>query len=331
MNAIKPPSLALAGAALSVAMFAASAVQAEPREIRIASHVSALSPLHQQSALFAAEIEKRLPGQFRFSLFPGGQLGKEKALITNAKAGSIEMINVASGVMKLDKKLGLFDLPWLFNDRDHVRRAMAAGLEAEVRDHIEEVSGLKVIGVYENGFRHVINSARPVTKTGDLEGLKIRISGGKFRQGVFQQMGATPQKVAWKETFTALQTGVVDGAEAAAYGFYEQKHYEVAKHLSLTGHVYTPSFLVASRAFWDSLAAEEQAVFAEVGRRITDQAYENAASLETRYFDEMKSKLAINQVDLSEFQKATAASYDDYRDSQGEDWLGIVKSTAVSN
>lgn len=308
-----------------------AAVKAEPREVRIASHVSALSPLHQQSEMFVAEIEKRLPGQFTFALFPGGQLGKEKALITNAKAGSIEMINVASGVMKLDKKLGLFDLPWLFSDRGHVRRAMAAGLEAEVRDHIEEVSGLKVIGVYENGFRHVINGARPVTTTSDLQGLKIRISGGKFRQGVFQQMGATPQKVAWKETFTALQTGVVDGAEAATYGFYEQKHYEVAKHLSLTGHVYTPSFLVTSRDFWDSLTAEQQKVFAEVGQQITDRAYDGAASLEEKYFAEMKSKVAINEVDLSDFQKATEKSYDDYRNSQGDDWLALVKETAATN
>ena len=304
---------------------------AAPREVRVASHVSALSPLHQQSELFAAEIEKRLPGQFRFDLFPGGQLGKEKALITNVKAGSIEMINVASGVMKLDRKLGVFDLPWLFQDRAHVQRAMAAGLEDAVRARIEEVAGVKVIGVYENGFRHVINAKRAVAAPGDLDGLKIRISGGKFRQGVFQQMGATPQKVSWKETFTALQTGVVDGVEAATYGFYEQKHFEVAAHLSLTGHVYTPSFLLASRRFWDSLSAEQQAAFEAAGRAITARAYEAAAGLETRYFEEMKSRVAINQVDLPAFQKATARSYDDYVAAEGDDWLKLVRAAANVN
>ncbi len=314
----------------ALAVIASGAV-AEPREVRIASHVSALSPLHQQSEMFAAEIETRLPGQFRFELFPGGQLGKEKALITNVKAGSIEMINVASGVMKLDKKLGVFDLPWLFQDRAHVQRAMAAGLEDAVRARIEEVAGVKVIGVYENGFRHVINAKRAVTTPSDLDGLKIRISGGKFRQGVFQQMGATPQKVSWKETFTALQTGVVDGAEAATYGFYEQKHFEVATHLSLTGHVYTPSFLIASQSFWDSLSGEQQAAFEAAGRAITAQAYKAADGLETKYFDEMKSKLSINEVDLAAFQKATAKSYDDYVASQGDDWLKLVRAAASSN
>ncbi len=294
--------------------------------MRIASHVSGFSPLHAQSTLFAAEIEKRLPGQFEFKLFPSGQLGKEKDLMTNIQAGALEMINVASGVMKLDKKLGVFDLPWLFSDRDHVRAAMAAGLEDAIRTRIEEVGNMKVIGVYENGFRHVINSERAVAEPFDLEGLKIRISGGKFRQQVFQNMGATPQKVSWGETFTALQTGVVDGAEAATYGFYEQKHFEVAGFLSLTSHVYTPSFLVASNAFFDSLTAEQQQVFVEVGREITDAAYEASAALEAKYFEEMKGRLEINEVDLAAFKDATAESYDDYVESQGDEYLVIIRS-----
>ena len=319
--------LGVTGAALGASM-AASTALAEPREVRIASHVSEYSPLHAQSKLFVAEIEKRLPGQFSFSLFPGGQLGKEKALLTNVQAGSLEMINVASGVMKLDKKLGVFDLPWLFKDRAHVQRAMAAGLEDAIRARIEEVGRVKVIGVYENGFRHVINAKRPVASPDDLEGLKIRISGGKFRQGVFKNIGATPQSVPWGETFTALQTGVVDGAEAATYGFFEQKHYEVAKHLSLTSHVYTPSFLLMSQAFFDSLEPEQQAVFLQVGRDITKAAYEASAALETKYFEVMQSLIKINKVDQAAFQKATASSYDDYVEKAGTDFLNYVRDTA---
>ena len=315
----------LIAATALLAAFATTGHAAEPREVRIASHVSALSPLHAQSALFAAGVEKRLPGQFEFKLFPGGQLGKESALITNLKAGSLEMINVASGVTKLDKALGLFDLPWLFDDRAHVMRAMQGPLGQEVAAQIEK-QGLVVIGIYENGFRHVINGKRPVTTPEDLKGLKIRISGGKFRQGVFQSMGATPQKVSWAETFTALQTGVVDGAEAATYGFYEQKHFEVAKYLSLTRHVYTPSFLLASQAFYDSLTAEQQQVFSEVGMAITQTAYETSAELEAGYFEEMKKTTEIFDVDLAAFQKATRPVYDSYLKSQGDAWLKLVEA-----
>ncbi|WP_417782295.1 TRAP transporter substrate-binding protein [Terasakiella pusilla] len=305
--------------------FSATVAEAEPREVRIASHVSALSPLHQQSTMFAEEIEKRLPGQFEFKLYPGGQLGKEKALVTNVKAGSIEMINVASGVMKLDKKLGLFDLPWLFTDREHVQRAMSGPLGQQVKARVEEKANVVVLGIYENGFRHVLNKVRAVSNPEDFKGLKIRVSGGKFRQNVFQQMGATPQKVAWTETFTALQTGVVDGAEAATYGFYEQKQYEAAKFLSLTSHVYTPSFLISSTAFWNSLTDEQKKVFAEVGQEITQKAYDGAAELEAKYFQDMKQFVEINDVDLNAFQDATRSSYDDYIKSQGDDWLKLVE------
>lgn len=323
MNAIKT-----IGAAVAISLAASGHVAAEAIEVRIASHVSEFSPLHAQSELFASEVEKRLPGEFEFKLFPGGQLGKEKDLMTNVQAGSLEMINVASGVMKLDGKLGVFDLPWLFSDRAHVQRSMSGGLEDAIRSRIEEVGNVHVVGVYENGFRHVINSKRAVAEPFDLEGLKVRISGGKFRQGVFQQMGATPQSVPWGETFTALQSGVVDGAEAATYGFYEQKHFEVASHLSLTSHVYTPSFLLASKSFMEGLTDEQRDVLLDVGRSITEQAYEVSASLEEKYFEEMKGKLSINEVDLPAFQEATKASYDDYTGKHGNDYLDMVRSAA---
>lgn len=313
--------------AAAVAVSQISTVIAAPRDVRIASHVSTLSPLHQQSKMFADEVNKRLPGQFNFKLFPGGQLGREKALITNVKAGSLEMINVASGVMKLDKKLGLFDLPWLFTDRNHVRRAMAGKLGKLVSDRIERKAGVIVVGIYENGFRHVLNKVRAVNTPADLKGLKVRISGGKFRQGVFQQMGATPQKVSWKETFMALQTGVVDGAEAATYGFFEQKQFEAARFLSLTNHVYTPSFLIASKSFWKSLNTAQQKVFRAVGLHITNKAYDGAKSLEAKYFNEMKRHVAINKIDLKAFKDATRKSYDRYYKSQGSDWLKLVEAS----
>ncbi len=323
----KSRSVALAAAVSATLLAVATAAAAEPREVRIASHVSELAPLHAQSQLFAEKIEERLPGQFEFKLFPGGQLGKESALIDNVQLGTIEMINVASGVLKVDAKLGVFDLPWLFSSRDHVRAAMAAGLEAEIRTRVEDRAGVKVVGVYENGFRHVINSQRPIATPADLEGMKVRISGGKFRQDVFASLGAVPAKVAWGETFTAMQTGVVDGAEAAIYGFYGQRMHEVQDYLSLTSHVYTPSFLLASESFWDSLSEEQQSVFAEVGREITAQAYAQAAEMEARYLEEMRAALAVNEVDLEAFQAAVAGVYESYTEAHGTAWLELVNGS----
>ena len=306
---------------------AAGSAQADPIEVRIASHVSELAPLHAQSEMFAAMVEERLPGQFDFQLFPGGQLGRENALIDSVQLGSLEMINVASGVLKIDGRLGLFDLPWLFSSREHVIRAMEdGGLSAEIAAVVEELTGTVVVGIYENGFRHVINSAQPITVPADLNGMKVRVSGGEFRQNVFASLGAVPTSVSWAETFTAMQTGVVDGAEAAVYGFYEQRHHEVQDYLSLTSHVYTPSFLIASADFWSSLTDEQQQVFREVGQAITADAYARAAELEARYLEEMQAEIAVNDVDLAAFQAATRDVYAGYVEDHGEAWLDLVEA-----
>jgi TRAP-type transport system periplasmic protein len=318
-------SVALA-LATSLGMSIASAATAAPREVRIASHVSELAPLHAQSQMFAAEVEKRLPGRFVFKLYPGGQLGKESALIDNVRLGSIEMINVASGVLDLDKKLGVFDLPWLFTDRAQVKRAMMGPLGKQVAERLEKTAGVVVIGIYENGFRHVMNSVRAIKEPGDLKGLKIRVAGGKFRQEVFANLGATPAKVSWAETFTAMQTGVVDGAESGIYGFYESKLYEVQKYLSLTSHVYTPSFLIASQKFFTSLTPEEQKAFREAGAAITAATYDKAAALEDKYLADMKAKVKVNEVDIPAFRKATQATYDSYVKSQGDDWIKLINA-----
>ena len=304
-----------------------SFLNAEKIQIRMATHVSVYSPLYNQMKMFSERIEKKAPGKFNFKLYPSGQLGKEKALITNLKANSIEIVNVASGAIKLDKVLGVYDLPWLFNDREHVVRALNAGLADKTTKILEQQVNVKVLGIYENGFRHIINAKRAIKKPRNLRGLKIRISGGKFRQTVFRQMGAIPQKVAWKETFTALQTGVVDGAEAAAYGFYEQKHYEVMKHLSLTGHVYTPSFMLISKKFLKTLSQKDQALFIETAKDMKKAAFKEAEKLENKYFDIMKSKLSINKVVTSSFQKRTKKSYKKYIKEYGKNLLNIVERT----
>ncbi len=311
---------------LPLMLLGASLLNAQ--EVRIASHVSALAPLYSQAKNFSSEVNSKVKTKHDFKIFPNAQLGKEKALITNLKAGSLEMIVVASGILKLDKKLGIFDLPWIFQDRAHVQRAMKAGLYDEVKKTIESNSeNIKVLGIYENGFRHIMNSKRAIETPRDLRGLKIRISGGKFRQDVFRKMGATPQKVAWKETFTALQTGVVDGAEAATYGFYGQKHYEVLKYLSLTNHIYTPSFLLVSKKFFNSLSNEDQKIFEEVGKSITDAQYVEAAKLETKYFKDMEGKVSINKINLPLFTKKVSKTYASYEKKFGKDWLEIINNT----
>lgn len=310
-------------AALILALASAS-VQA--KEVRIASHVSETSPLYATAEMFADRIGKEFPEEFEFKFYPNGQLGKESALLDNLKLGSLEMAMVASGVLKLDNKLGVFDLPWLFSDRDHVQRVISGPFGKAVKERIESEQGFIVLGIYENGFRHVVNTKRAITKPEDMDGLKIRVTGSKFKRDGFSAMGADPVPVAWQETFTAIQQGVVDGAEAALYGFYGAKLYEITKHLSLTNHTYSPSFLLASRKFWDGLDEKQQKTFQKTAADMFADAYQKAAELEQGYIEKMKDQIAINDVDPKPFQEKAASVYDAYTKEYGSEWVEMVRS-----
>jgi tripartite ATP-independent transporter DctP family solute receptor len=311
--------------ALAAAIAFAGVAPAAARDVRIASHVSETSPLYATATMFADRIGKELPTDFTFKFYPNSQLGKEKALIDNVRLGSLEMAMVAGSVLALDNKLGVFDLPWLFTDRAHVQRAMSGPFGEAVTKRLEEQQGFIVLGIYENGFRHVVNIKRPINKPEDFNGLKIRVTGSKFKRDGFAAMGADPVPIAWEETFTALQQGVVDGAEAALYGFYEAKLYEAAKYVSLVNHTYSPSFLLVSKSFWGSLTDEQQKTFRRVASEITADAYRAAADLDRGFLEKMKSAATINEVDPKPFQEKAASVYQAYAKEYGPDWIDLVR------
>lgn len=312
--------------AASALLMSVGTAVAAAKEVRIASHVSEASPLFTNSQLFVEKISAKFPGKFDFKFFPNGQLGKEPALIDNIKLGTLEMAFVASGVLKLDDKLGIFDLPWLFDNRAHLVRSVNGDFGKQVIKQIEDGQGFIVLGIFENGFRHVINKKHPILTPDDMKGLKIRVTGSKYKLAGFTAMGADPVPVAWQETFTAIQQGVVDGAEAALYGFYGAKLYEINDYISLTNHTYSPSFLTVSKAFWATLSDDEKKTFRAVAHDMQAEAFAQAATMEIGYLEKMKSQIKINEVDPAPFQEKAKSVYTTYTAKFGNDWLDMIKA-----
>lgn len=316
----------------SVAVIAmSSSVLAAPQEVRIATHVSDVSPLYATAQMFAKEVSGRLPEQFEFKFYPNGQLGKENALISNARLGSIEMIIVASGVLKLDGKLGIFDLPWLFKSYEDAQRIIEGEFGEAVEARIEERQNVVVLGIYPSGFRHVINNVRAIKTPSDMEGLLLRVTGSDYKRRTFSLLGAEPVPVAWQETFTAIQQGVVDGAEASLYAFYGAKIYEITDYISLTKHTYTPSFLIASKSFWNSLTDKQRQVLQQVADDITDDVYEKAEAMDQVYLDKMQGKVSINAINIDDFSAKVDPVYESYVEEYGTEWLDMVRSANSSD
>jgi tripartite ATP-independent transporter DctP family solute receptor len=300
-------------------------------QVRVASHMSMTGQPIAHAQIFAEEVEKRFPGEFEFKLYPSAQLGKEAAIISQTKAGTLEIVAVGSGPLALDDKLGVFDLPWLFKDWEHAERALAGEFGEQVKQLLEEQQNVVALGVYGLDFRQVINKVHPIVEPADMKGLKIRVTGSKFRVGAFSAMGANPVPVAWSETFTALQTGAVEGAESTYAGFYEEKQYEVTKYLSKTNHVFGPTFLLASKVFFSQLTPEQQEAFRQIGRDIIPAAMQASQEISEKFMIELEKSLEFNEADVGAFAQAAQPIYDDYISSQGDDWIELIQQAGEAS
>ncbi len=184
-------------------------------------------------------------------VFGSSQLGGDKELLQKLKLGTVD-IALPSTVMSSEADLfGVFEMPYLVKDRKHMGRIEKEVFWPMIHPAAEK-KGLKVIAVWENGYRHITNNKRPINTPDDLKGIKLRTPEGKWRVKMFQAYGANPSPMKFSEVFTALQTGVMDGQENPFTQIYSAKFQEVQKYISLTGHVYTPAYVTVGAKKWAS-------------------------------------------------------------------------------
>jgi tripartite ATP-independent transporter DctP family solute receptor len=212
-------------------------------------------------------------------------------------------------------EFGLFEMPYLVKSRDHMARIEDQILWEQIAP-AAEAKGYKILAVWENGFRHITNNVRPINLPADLDGIKLRTPKGTWRVKMFQSYGANPTPMSFSEVFTALKTGVIDGQENPFAQIYSGKFQEVQKYLSLTGHVYTPAYVVVGKKHWDSLPADVQQILEETAKETQAYVYEQAAALETDLLQKLKDGgIAVNEADKDAFIAASKGIYDEFSSS----------------
>jgi len=207
---------------------------------------------------------------------------------------------------------GLFEMPYLVKDRAHMMKIEKAIFWSKL-EPAAEAKGLKMLAVWENGYRHITNNKHPIVKPADLQGIKLRIPEGKWRLKMFQAYGANPSPMKLSEVFTALSTGVMDGQENPLTQIWSQKFQEVQKYLSLTGHVYTPAFVAVGTKRWESLPADVRKIIEDTAKETQAFVYERAKKDD----DELVAKFTaagvkVNQADKDAFIAASKAIYEDF-------------------
>jgi tripartite ATP-independent transporter DctP family solute receptor len=192
--------------------------------------------------------------------------------------------------------------------------------------------GLKIIAVWENGYRHITNNRRPIAKPQDLQGIKLRVPEGKWRVRMFRAYGANPSPMKFSEVFTALQTGVMDGQENPFSQIYSAKFQEVQKFLSLTGHVYTPAYATVGEKKWASLPADVRKVLEDAARELQSFVYATAEKDEKELLGKIKAAgVQVNEVDKPAFVAASKAVYEEFGNEVKGSKALIDKALALAN
>lgn len=291
---------------------AQSSLMAQELEIKLGHVGSPGSLFALSSEEFAKRANAKLAGKAKVTVFGSSQLGGDKEMVQKLKLGTIDLA-LPSSVMTSESDLfGIFELPYLVQDRKHMQR-IEKDIVWPVLAPEAEKKGLKILGVWENGYRHITNNKRPIVVPADLKGIKLRVPEGKWRVRMFQEYGANPSPMSFKEVFTALQTGVMDGQENPFTQIYSAKFQEVQKFISLSGHVYTPAYLTAGSKKWATLPADVRKILEDTAKETQAFVYETAAKGDRELLEKITAAgTKANEVDKKAFVDASKDIYKDF-------------------
>jgi tripartite ATP-independent transporter DctP family solute receptor len=264
-------------------------------------------------------------------VYPSNALGEERAVVEGMQLGAGASVHVGGTAIhnNFNKRLGVMDLPFLWRDYDHYHRVIDDKLGTILAKEHEAV-GIKILGWQDSwGYRNVVTTKKEIKKPEDLKGLKIRTIQTPTYVAALNAMGASATPMAFGEIYTALQTGVLDGFEHSPPVVYTSKFYEVAKYVTLTGHLFGPTITAYSKKEWDRYTDKERQVVAAAAKLAQDINRSLSAQRDREALELLKSKgMVINEIDKEPFIKAAAPVQDQLAQQIGaKDLLEIIRAT----
>ena len=322
-------SFRLGATALTLALAAGfSTTAAAQTTMRIS--VSIPQNSHQGVAIdtFAKEVEKRTGGRYKVQPFYSGSLGAEREATEAVQLGTQELTFTSTGpVPNFVPEVKILDVPFLFRDYGHARAVLDGPIGQELLQKFD-ARGIKALAWGENGFRHMTNSKRPVNGPDDLKGLKMRTMENPVHVQAYKGFGIIPTPMAFSEVFTALQQGTVDGQENPLSVITSAKFDQVQKHLTLTGHVYSPCVFLMNKEAFDKLSAADKTAFLEAAKegvkanRLRVDSDEKLAVADLR----AKGMTVVDQVDKTRYQATLTPVYADFEKQFGKANLDRIRN-----
>jgi len=268
-------------------------------------------PVNVRSVQAFARIKAATNGRVQIKSFPTSQLGSDPSMISQLRSGAVEMLAMPGAFLNAIAPLASIEnLAYAYPNRETVFRAMDGDLGRVIREDIQAKGGMIVLDrIWENGFRDVTTSTKPIRNVGDLAGLKIRVSPGKIRVDTFQSLGAAPTPIALSELYTSLQTHVIDAQENPLLLISQQKFYEVQKYVSMSDHIWSGYWTLFNPDVWNKLGKGIQEVVSREMAAATLAARNDNVLLNRSVRDQLARRgMTFNEVDKESFKKKLVES-----------------------
>jgi tripartite ATP-independent transporter DctP family solute receptor len=295
--------------------------------IKLGHIAEPIHPYGQGADHFAKLVQEKSGGEIEVKVFPTSQLGGQKDLIEGLIFGTVDMALVGTAVLgQFQPQISLFDLPFLFQDREHAYKSLDT-VGMKIGKDLEP-KGIKLLGYMENGIRHLTNNIRPVKTPADMTDLKIRVMTNKIYIEMMKALGASPTPMAFGELYSAMQQGTVDGQENPSAHIWTKRFFEVQKYASKTAHAYAPEPVVISMITWSRLTPAQQKVIQDSADEAIAWQRQLSEKQDKEFWDKIKAtgKIEVIEVDRTAFIEATRPVYKQFADVVGQDNIDAVEA-----
>lgn len=284
----------------------------ESRVFRVAFNQTAEHPQAQAILALSDKLEEATDGRYSLELFPDGTLGAQEATIEQVQSGTIDFALVAGSLLEsFNSDFSVVNLPYVYESPEHQMEVLN---DPEIVGDLYETLGedsIEVLAAFHGGVRNVYSS-KPVETPDDLAGMKIRVIGSETNVRMMELMGGVGTPMAQDEVYTAIQSGVLDGAENNELIYTSLSHDEISPYYSSTQHLMMPDYLIASPAVWDALDEADREIFQELLLEAVDEelaAFD--AAVETARADAEEAGATFVDADVDAFREAVLPLHDE--------------------
>ncbi len=288
----------------------------EKMELKLAHNLAEDHPLHIVVQQFADEVAEKTNNNVTIQIFPNGTLGNDREVLEQLQSGAVDITRVGSAALENFSDIySAFTVPYIFDDKEHFYKVMDGPLAEKIYS-AGSSEGLYGLTYYDGGSRSFYTKSKPINTPDDLKGLKMRVMENPSSIRMMQLFNASSTPMAYGDIYTALQQGVLDGAESNTTALTLGKHGEVAKFYSFDEHTRIPDFLIISDSLWNKLSDEYKQIFKEAAKRSTETHKELWQKALDDAVEQAKSEYGVefSYPDKKPFQDAVAPIYDELKD-----------------